>query len=127
MKIYKTITNDDIFRQLNFSEKEKNFVQDYIKNGGDVAEIYSFADYLQSGMFGAATGALTAAMAADKRKRKEAMKKGLLYGALGGLVGGSTSTGLIPTTLGFLGAPNVGGVAGGALGGYLAAMDEEED
>jgi hypothetical protein len=117
---------DEILRQMNFSEKEISFIKDYVKNGGSIKELSSFADVIGGTLTGALTGALTAGMASAKEDRKKAIKKGLLAGAVGGLTGAySADFAPIPSLAQGLVGVNIPAAVGGGLAGYLAALHED--
>lgn len=115
---------DEILRQMNFSEKEISFIKDYIKNGGSIKELSNFADVIGGTLTGALTGALTAGMASAKEDRKKAIKKGLLAGAVGGLTG-SYASGILPEGVNLITGINAPAIVGGGLAGYLAALHED--
>lgn len=128
MKIY--FVNDvvdDMFRQCNFSEKEKEFIKNYAEQGGSLEDLISFADNLTNAMLGSATGALTAAMGSNRKKRKKAILKGALIGAGGGLLGGAATDSVFHSLSDFVPIPNVGAITGGGLAGYLTALHEDGD
>lgn len=144
MKVY--LTNKDILNEYHFSEKEKEFLKSYVKNGGKLSELANYSisetasrlwdsakggtpeNYLVSGLLGGATGALSASLGSEREKRKKSMLKGFLMGSAGGVLGDIATRSVISNTAGgLLGVPNVAAMAGGGLGGYLAAMHEEVD
>lgn len=144
MRVY--LTNKDVLSEYHFSEKEKEFLRSYVKNGGKLSDLvnYSISDtvsacldklkggkpenYITSGLLGGATGALAASLGSERENRKNAMLKGFLMGTAGGLLGDvATRSVLSGAAGGLLGGPNVAAMAGGGLGGYLAAMHEEVD
>lgn len=128
MKIY-FVNNivDEMFRQCNFSEKEKEFIKSYAEQGGSLEDLISFSgqDYLTNAMLGSATGALTAAMGSNRKKRKKSILKGALIGAGGGLLGGVATSSVFDNLPNLSPVPNIGAITGGGLAGYLSALHED--
>lgn len=133
---------DNLLRQCNFSENEKDFIKKYLKSGRKIEDLISFSkaddwgdklagrnmgNYVTSSLLGGATGALVAAMSNDREKRKNAMLKGFLLGAAGGLLGDVSTRSVVTNGGGLLGAPNIAAMTGGGLGGYLATLHEDSE
>lgn len=141
MKIYMTTDGiDNLLRQCNFSENEKDFIKKYLRSGRKIEDLTSFAsakeflagenmgNYITSSLLGGASGALVAAMANDREKRKKAMLKGFLLGAAGGLLGDKSTRSIFTGSAGQIGGfPNIAAITGGGLGGYLATLHEDSE